>query len=119
MKKYQNLLIRGLGASATALALVGRALAQDGTDSGVSNAAAAGIFAGVWIFILIFAVIGIITLIFWIFMLIDAFKRTNWQDDNQKTVWLVVLLVSFLFGLHFIGALIYYFVIYRALGKAQ
>ncbi len=119
MKKYKNTLIRSLSASTAASMLAGKALAQDySTDTGVSNAAAAGIFGGFMIFFLIIAAIAIITLIFWIFMLIDAFKRTNWKDDNQKTTWLVVLIVSFVIGFHFIGALVYYFAVYRSLGKA-
>ncbi|MDP4038738.1 MAG: hypothetical protein Q8P54_02115 [bacterium] len=119
MGKYKSILARGLGASSAAVMLAGKALAQEFSDSGASDAAAVGIFAGIWIFVIIAAIIGLVTLIFWIFMLIDAFKRTNWKDDSQKTTWLVVLIVSFVVGLHFIGALVYYFAVYRALGKAS
>lgn len=115
-----KLIAKVSAASAITAALASTAFAQsyDYSSSGTSTAAAAGVFAFLWIFILIAAVIGIVTLIFWIFMLIDAFKRTNWKDDSQKTTWLVVLIVSFLLGLHFIGALVYYFAVRRPLGKA-
>lgn len=118
MKKIK-LALSSSAALSSATMLAGRALAVEydySTDA--SGAAAVGIFAGVWIFIIIGMVIWVVTLIYWIFMLIDAFKRTNWKDDSQKTVWLVVLIASFLLGFPLIGALVYYFAVRRPLGKA-
>jgi hypothetical protein len=48
--------------------------------------------------------IGLIALVFWVAMLIDAFRR---QFDSQTTniVWLLVI-----FFLNTIGALLYYFI---------
>jgi drug/metabolite transporter (DMT)-like permease len=49
----------------------------------------------------------------WVFMLIDVLKRTNWHDENEKILWIVLLLV-----VGQIGAIAYYFAIYRERGKA-
>jgi hypothetical protein len=48
-------------------------------------------------------------------MLIDAFKRTNWQDENQKNLWLVILIVSIFVGFSWLAAILYYVIIKRAL----
>lgn len=68
-----------------------------------------------FIFFLVFMVtISVLSLVFWVFMLIDVLQRKNWQNDDQKLIWiLVVILVGA------IGALIYYFEIYKKLGKAN
>lgn len=87
----------------------------DTANSAAAGTAAAGIVGVVLIFWLIALVIGIAFFIFWIIMLIDAFKRTNWQDDNQKNLWLVILIVSIFVGLSGLAAILYYFIIKRAL----
>ena len=102
--------------------LVARAddLSTTSTDTATTaagTAAAGGILGALLIFWIIALVVGIGFLIFWIVMLIDAFKRTNWQDDNQKNLWLVVLIVSIFIGLAWLAALLYYFIIKRALDK--
>jgi len=120
MKRYKNLLISSLSAPVVASTLAAIALAQDSTsDSKLSDAAAVSIFGGMMVFLLIIGAIAVITLVFWIFMLVDALKRTNWESDSQKTTWLVVLIISLVIGFHFIGALVYYFAVYRSLGKAS
>jgi hypothetical protein len=59
------------------------------------------IFAG---FGLIAGVLGILATIFWIWMLIDCIQNGRLQS-TEKIVWVLVILF-----LHFLGALIYYFV---------
>lgn len=100
---------------------VTRALADDidtTTSSSVSGAAATGIFATFGIFLLIFAAVGLAFFIWWLIMLIDAFKRTNWHDDSQKTTWLAVLIVGFVLGFGWLATILYFFMIYKPLGKA-
>lgn len=75
-------------------------------------------FAGIWlIFVLIFAAIGLALFIFWIIMLIDVFKRTNWQDESQKNLWLILMIASFFVGFNGLVAIIYYFAVKRQLDK--
>jgi len=88
------------------------------TTTTASDSAAAAAFGGVFlIFFLVAIAVGIGFFIFWIFMLVDAFKRTNWVDDSQKNLWIIVLIVGFVVGLSGIAALVYYFVVKRALDK--
>lgn len=58
-------------------------------------------FAGLGIFALI---IGVITTLFWIWMLIDCVMSTR-LNGTEKIVWALVILF-----LHFLGALIYFLV---------
>jgi cytochrome c oxidase assembly factor CtaG len=56
------------------------------------------------LFWLIFAVLGLAAFIFWIAMLIHAIQNRR-LSGGQKLVWVLVIIF-----LHFLGALIYYFV---------
>lgn len=110
-----------IGSGAVALAGVS-ALASDGdisSSGGGSNLPVVSFMAVSIIFVTGVVVVGFGSLIFWIFMLIDALKRTNWQDDNQRTIWLVVLIASFVLGAWLIASIVYYFAVRRSLGKAQ
>jgi len=48
--------------------------------------------------------LGLLSLAFWIWMLIDAAQNRG-LDQNERIVWVIVVAL-----LHFIGALIYFFV---------
>jgi hypothetical protein len=67
----------------------------------------AGLF-GVWV---VFVILLILASIFWLWMLITAL--VNEPTPNDKILWFLVI-----FFLHFIGALIYFFVRYRAAPRA-
>ena len=67
----------------------------------------AGLF-GVWLF---FVVLAILASVFWIWMLISAL--VNEPTSNDKILWFLVI-----FFLHFIGALIYFFVRNRGAARA-
>ena len=54
--------------------------------------------------IALFVIIGILSFIFWIWMLVDCAKR----EFKDKLVWIIVIVIT-----QIIGALIYYFVIKR------
>ena len=101
------------------------AKAQNDFDSGFTttttaadSTASAGLAISFLIIWGIFSIIGIALFIFWIFMLVDVFKRTNWQDDGQKNLWMIVLIVSLFIGLSGIASIIYYFVVKKPLDKA-
>ena len=49
--------------------------------------------------------IAIAAFVFWVYMIVDCLKRKKFED---KLVWIVVLVF-----LHIIGALLYYFIVYR------
>ena len=66
--------------------------------------AALGVFG-----ILVAAAIGIFVFIFWILMIVDVVKR-HFHKSEEKIVWLLIILFF-----HFIGALVYYFVVKRKL----
>lgn len=84
-------------------------------DAAAGTAAAGAVFGGLLIFWLIFAVIALALFIFWVVMLIDCIKRTNWKQESDKNLWLVVLIVGFVLGLSGIAAIVYYFAVKRAL----
>ena len=65
--------------------------------------AAGQVFGGAVALVIVFWVIGIAATIFWLWMLIDAL--TNEPTTNDKILWFLVI-----FFLHFIGALVYFFV---------
>ena len=52
-------------------------------------------------------IIGILFFVFWIIILIDAVTR-KFKEDSEKIVWVIVIIFA-----SFIGALIYYFIVYR------
>jgi hypothetical protein len=63
----------------------------------------ANLFGGFAALVIVFWVIAIAASIFWLWMLIDAL--TNEPTTNEKILWFLVI-----FFLHFIGALVYFFV---------
>ena len=87
------------------------------TDVAAATTATAGLAAGLLIIWGVVAVIVIALFIFWIVMLIDVFKRKNWQDEGQKNLWMIIMIVSLFVSLYGLAAIIYYFVVKRALDK--
>ena len=59
-----------------------------------------------------FAFVGFV-MVYWILMLIDVVKRDNWETENDKVLWILVVLLA---GI--VGAVIYRFVVISKLGKA-
>lgn len=57
------------------------------------------------LFSLFFFVIIALVFVFWIWMLIDALMRKKFED---KLIWILVIIF-----LHVIGALLYYFLVYK------
>lgn len=113
-----------LAGSAMALMPLAARAADDMTSSDVvtttatsatDTAAAGAVVGGLLIFWLVFVVIGLALFIFWIFMLIDCIKRTNWKQESDKNLWLIVLIVGLVIGLGPIAAIVYYFAVKRQL----
>ena len=87
-----------------------------------STDAFAGLFAGSFslFFCCIYIFFGIISIglvVLWIWMLIDIATRDdskfgNSVGDNAKLIWLLIVLFT-----GSIGALIYYFVVYKKIAK--
>ena len=50
-------------------------------------------------------IIGLLTTIFWIFMIIDVVQR-RFPAENDKLMWLLLIIFT-----HTIGAVVYYFMI--------
>lgn len=114
MKKLTKYAIpAGIAASLAPLA----ALAQDydysyTTTDSAATAASAGLGIGMLIIWGLMMIVGIFLFVFWIIMLIDTFKRTNWKQESDKTLWIILVIV-----LGYLGAIIYYFAIKRPLDK--
>ncbi len=71
------------------------------------------IFVFSMIFVLAWFAFCAFIMVYWILMLIDCIKRDNWGSENDKTLWILIILLA---GI--IGALIYRFVVVSKLGKA-
>jgi len=66
----------------------------------------------------IFGLVYLATFIWWIVLLVDLFKRQEYEfpgsTGNSKTLWLVIMLVGgLLFSAFLIVDLVYYFMIYK------
>ena len=75
-------------------------LAQANADNGAAGGAALG---GLLAFGAVFWVIAIAASVFWLWMLVDVLVSR--KTTNEKILWFLVV-----FFLHFIGAVVYFFV---------
>lgn len=83
------------------------------------TAAATGLIAGMGIFFLVFMVILLIALVFNIWMLIDCAARKEADfPNNNKNMWLILLIVGLIFSFGWIVALIYFFTVKKKAGNA-
>ncbi len=95
-------------------------LLQDSSTT-ASDAAASALCGGFGLLylacygIIIIAAIGLF--VFWLIMLIDCIQRQEVDfpnsTGNSKTIWLVALLVAWIFGLNWLVAILYYFMVKR------
>lgn len=109
MKRPQRFLVTTGLALGALMASATPALAQ------YDDAAGAGFslfFCGCWAFWIILLIVGFI---FWLWMFIDFFKRTDQEIEavgQNKTTWMILMLVGlFIFPLG--AALLYYFIVYK------
>ena len=75
------------------------------TEAAAAGAIVGGFFLFIFLIWLLIIVVGILSFIFWIFMIVDVAKR-DFKQENDKILWILVVILA---GI--IGALIYYFVI--------
>jgi len=61
--------------------------------------------------------VAIAFFIWWIILLVDLFKRQEWEFPNStgssKTLWMVVMLVGWAVGFSWLAAILYYFMVYK------
>ncbi len=70
-------------------------------------------FIGAFWFII--GAILFISLVFYIVMLVDALSRKDWESNEQRTLWLIILIGSLFVSLFAFSAIAYYIVIKRKL----
>jgi len=83
-------------------------LAQDyDVAASTVGAGTAAAFAGVWLFILVVVIgLNVVGLVLWIWALIDLLKR-EFTNPDDRTTWLIVLIVGLVVGLGWLAAVIY------------
>jgi len=79
--------------------------------------------------VLIFLCGGFIALIFiflfvlWIITLVDCIKRKDSEfpggGENTKTIWLVVLLVTFIVNFWWVACIVYYFMVMKKMPREK
>lgn len=83
--------------------------------------------AGVSIFMIlcwgILAIIGILLLVLWIVTLVDCIKRSNDEfpgtGENTRTIWLIVLIVTFVVNFWWVASIVYYFVVMKKMPRKK
>lgn len=112
-------LLKGLILSFPVFFLLSTSVLANSYDYGYSNtsntaggAFAAGFMIIIWILICCSVILGIFLFVFTILMIIDVAKRDDYQD---KTLWLVLLIVGLVFGFSFIITPLYYFLVKKKL----
>jgi len=74
-----------------------------------------GLFNIIWC---LMGLVSLVGFVFWIFMLIDVIRRKDkafpGESKDQKLLWLLLIIFS-----SYIGAFIYYFMVYRKEGAAK
>ncbi|MBN2015484.1 DUF2516 family protein [Candidatus Dojkabacteria bacterium] len=72
-------------------------------------------FGLMWVVIMMLSMVG---LVFWVFMLVDVIRRDEEKfpegSKDQKVLWLLIVLLT-----SWIGALIYYIMVYKKVGAAK
>lgn len=102
-------------------------LLQTSADQAAGDAAASALCGGFGLIYVVcwglIALIGIALLVFWLLMLIDCFQRDESEfpnsSGNTKTIWLVILLASWLISMSWLAAIIYYFMVKRAAPRGK
>ena len=65
------------------------------------------IFVGaIFLFYCLIIIFALVSFVFWIWMLIDALSRKNYDTENERLLWCLVVFLG-----HWIGAVIYYFIV--------
>lgn len=68
----------------------------------------AGFYGVMMVFYCLILLVALIGFLFWLWMLIDALSRKNYDTDNERLLWCLVVFLG-----SWIGAVIYYFLVKR------
>jgi hypothetical protein len=121
MKRSTKLYLSLVAVLATCV-LATPAFAQDLSSSG-SDAAGAGLGIAWLCCIGVFSIIGLALFGLWIWMLIDALGRQEYEfpnsSGNSKNLWLIILIASIFFSLYWLTAVIYYFMVYKKIKRGS
>ena len=83
----------------------------------------AGISAFAFVCWAFFAVIGIFLFVLWIITIVDCAKRKNDEfpdaGENTKTIWLVVLIVTWVVGFWWVASIVYYFMVMKKMPRKK
>jgi len=60
----------------------------------------------------LFFIVAIIAVIFWLWMLIDALSRKNYDTENEKLLWCIIILLG-----NWIGGILYFFLVKKKKDK--
>ena len=80
---------------------------------------------GIFTFICVgfLSIIGILLFVLWILTLIDCAKRKNedfpGSGENAKTIWLVILIATWVVGFWWVAAIVYYFIVMKKIPKKK
>ena len=124
MKKILSL---ALLLSFAAVAIVGVSCATEVAGEDIVGGMAAAGFAGIWICIAaIGGLIGLFFFVIWIIALVDCARRkpdefpAGTGGENAKTMWLVILIVTFFVTqLNGIAAIVYYFMVMKKMPRKK
>lgn len=96
---------------------LGMSVLKAASDSGAEGAVAIGgamaamwaAMMGIfWIFYCFMIILGLASVVLWVWALVDCLNRKDYDSDNEKLLWALVILFA---GI--IGAAIYYFLVKR------
>ncbi|MDD3661606.1 MAG: hypothetical protein PHG63_00930 [Candidatus Dojkabacteria bacterium] len=99
MRQFLSRIAGTSGGLALFLSRVSSAVAQDdyldytydySYDSGAADAAAAGVFGAFWLIWCCFALLGVLLLVFRIWMLVHAIQHA---PEDQKVLWIVLIVL--------------------------
>jgi len=127
----KRLLSLSLLLSFAAAALLGMSCATEGTAEDIIGGMATAGFVGIWICIaiciaVIGGLIGLFFFVIWIIALVDCARRkpdefpAGTGGENAKTMWLVILIVTFFVTqLNGIAAIVYYFMVMKKMPRKK
>lgn len=77
-----------------------------------------GVMTVAWGIICISWIISIAGIVLWILMLVDVIQRKEEdfpnKSNNEKVIWLVIVILT-----SWVGAVVYYFSVYKKTGKTK
>ncbi len=101
--------------------MMGASCTEEEAIEGVVGGTAVSMFAGIWICVAVIGgLIGLFFFVIWIIALVDCTRRKPEEfpagtgGENAKTLWLVILIVTFFVTqLNGIAAIVYYFMVMK------